>query len=45
MLMSEARIDGHDQHLIEVRKDFFEHAGGGCRVNDDTGPFAQRLDA
>jgi len=43
--MAETWVDGHDQHLVHVLHDFFQKTCGGCRVDDNSRPLAQRLDA
>src|SRR5258707_605212 len=35
MLMPKTRIHGHDQDLVEIRQNLFQHGGGSCRVNRD----------
>src|SRR5215472_16653426 len=37
MLMSEARIDGHNQHLVHIWQNFLQHSRGRGRVNDNPG--------
>src|SRR5260370_11933658 len=44
MLMPETRIDRHDQHLFDVLYDFLQHRGWGCRVDGESGTFAQGFD-
>src|SRR4029453_18788888 len=44
-LMSEARVDGHNQYLVYVWQDFLQHYRRGCRVNGYPDAFAQCLDA
>src|SRR5262245_56628978 len=34
LLVSEARVDRHDEHLIHVSKDFFQHRCGSRRIDD-----------
>src|SRR5439155_9686330 len=45
MLMPEAGVDSHDQHLLNILQDFLQHRGRGCRVYDHSSPFTQCLDA
>src|SRR5262249_1038868 len=44
-LVSEARVDRHDEHLIHVPKDFFQHCRGSRRIDGHAGTFPQLLDA
>lgn len=43
--MSETRIYSHDQHLVEIRQKLFQHGRGSCRVNRNSYPSTQALDA
>lgn len=43
--MSETRIYSHDQHLAEIRQKLFQHGRGSCRVNRNSYPSTQALDA
>ena len=45
MLVSEARIDRHDQHLIHVLQDFLQHLRGRCRIDHYAGALAQAFHA
>ena len=45
MLMPESRVHRHDQHLVEVLHDFFQHRRGRRRVDGDADPLSQGLDA
>src|SRR5712692_3019494 len=45
MLMSKARVDCHDYHLIHVLEDFFEYYRWGCRIDYHADAFAQPFDA
>ena len=31
--MPETRVDGHDQHLVNLWQDLFQHRGRGCRID------------
>src|SRR4030095_6244818 len=44
-LMSEARVDGHHQYLVDVWQDVLQHYRRGCWVNGYPDAFAQCLDA
>src|SRR5262245_41577505 len=45
MLMAETRIDSHDQYLVNVLQDLFQHGSRGSGVDHDAGPLAERCDA
>src|SRR5580765_5406359 len=44
MLMSETRVDRHDEHLVQVGQNFFEHVGGSRRIDRYAGAFSKGLD-
>jgi len=43
--MPKTRIHGHDQHLVEIRQNLFNHGSGSRRVNRDSCALAEALDA
>src|SRR5215471_10682326 len=43
MLMSETRIHSHDQHLIKIRKYFFQHRCWSSWVNGHSSAFCKSL--
>src|SRR5262245_44560174 len=45
LLMSKSRIDCHDEYLIDITKDFFQHCRGRGWIDDHAGTLAQCLDA
>ena len=45
LLMAEARVDGHDQHLLQVLDDLLEHRSWRRRVDSDRGALAESPDA
>src|SRR5215467_15971795 len=44
-LVSEARVDRHDEHLIHVPKDFFQHCRGSRGIDGHAGTLPESLDA
>src|SRR5215831_1005775 len=44
LLVSETRVDGHDEHLIHVWENCFQNRRGSGGINDHSGTFAQCLD-
>ena len=45
LLMSETRVDRHDQYLIDVGQDLFQHSPRRSRVDRHAGALTQTLDA
>src|SRR5207249_6676063 len=45
VLMSEARVDGHDQDLLHVHEYLFQHGGWRRGIDDHARAFAERFDA
>ncbi len=45
VLMSETRVDRHDQHLVHVGQDFLQHRRGRRGIDHDPDPLAERLHA
>ena len=44
VLVSETRIDRHDQHLVDLRQNFLKNRGGSCRIDDNPSAFSELLD-
>src|ERR1044071_4425144 len=45
LLMSESRVNSHDQHLVNLRKDLLEYGRGRGRIDRDPDAFPEFRDA
>jgi len=45
MLMAEARIHSHDQHLIQIGQNFFQHRRRSCGIDRHSGATSETLNA